>query len=81
MRRPGRLGEMSLKRALLVTNRSHEAVKQESILADRQLAHLQSSAGAANVLGLGERMETTPLTALVVVAAVLLIIGWNSREK
>jgi len=82
MRRPGRLGEViTLKRALLITNRSHEAQRQAAIWADREMAHLRSSAGAANVLGLGEGMETTPLTALVVVAAVLLILGWSSREK
>ena len=81
MRRPGRLGEViTLQRALEITNRSPEAQHQAAIWADREMAHLRSSAGAANVLGLGERMETTPLTALVV-AAVLLLIGWKSTEE
>ena len=52
MRRPGRLGEViTLQKELLITNRSHEAVNQERIWADKEMAYLKTSAGAANVLG------------------------------
>lgn len=52
MRRPGRLGQViTLQRELEITNRTHEAVNQERIWADKEFAHLTSSAGSANVLG------------------------------
>ena len=52
MRRPGRLGQViTLQRELEITNRTHEAVNQERIWAEQEFAHLQTSAGAANVLG------------------------------